>query len=78
MLHRPIRWILVCLLAVATTGCSVIGPEAIRGGRLAYNESVQVTGDQELPTGFNYFGSVGISYSFGSIFNQVVNARFGN
>ena len=37
-----------------------------------------LTGDQELPTGFNYFASVGVSYSFGSIYNQVVNARFGD
>ena len=37
-----------------------------------------LTGDQELPTGFNYFASLGLSYSFGSIYNQVVNARFGN
>ena len=37
-----------------------------------------LTGEQELPTGFQYFVSVGVSYSFGSIYNQVVNARFGN
>ncbi len=37
-----------------------------------------LTGDRELPTGFQYFASVGLSYSFGSIYNQVVNARFGN
>ena len=37
-----------------------------------------LTGDQELETSFSYFGSVGLSYSFGSIYNQVVNARFGN
>lgn len=37
-----------------------------------------LTGDQELPTGFQYFGQLGLSYSFGSIYNQVVNARFGN
>ena len=36
-----------------------------------------LTGDQELPTGFQYFVSLGVSYSFGSIYNQVVNARFG-
>ncbi len=29
-----------------------------------------------LATGFRYFGSVGISYTFGSIFNNVVNPRF--
>ena len=37
-----------------------------------------LTGDQELATSFNYFASVGVSYTFGSIYNQVVNARFGN
>ncbi|MEO0557186.1 MAG: hypothetical protein AAF170_03270 [Bacteroidota bacterium] len=37
-----------------------------------------LTEQQELATGFDYFTSVGITYSFGSIFNQVVNARFGN
>ena len=28
-------------------------------------------------TGFTYFGQIGIRYSFGSIFNNVVNPRFG-
>ncbi|GAB5533964.1 MAG: hypothetical protein Rubg2KO_02130 [Rubricoccaceae bacterium] len=37
-----------------------------------------LTQQQELATGFNYFAQVGFSYSFGSIYNQVVNARFGN
>ncbi|PAP78097.1 hypothetical protein [Rubrivirga marina] len=37
-----------------------------------------LTGDQELPTGYQYFVSVGFSYTFGSIYNQVVNARFGD
>jgi len=37
-----------------------------------------LTQQQELATGFNYFASAGFSYSFGSIYNQVVNARFGN
>ena len=29
----------------------------------------------ELATGSSYYASVGLSYSFGSIFNQVVNPR---
>jgi hypothetical protein len=33
---------------------------------------------KELATGYRYFFVVGISYSFGSIFNNVVNPRFGN
>ncbi len=37
-----------------------------------------LTNDQELATSFSYFGRVSVSYSFGSIYNQVVNARFGN
>ena len=33
---------------------------------------------RELETSYDYWGSVGISYSFGSIYNNVVNPRFGN
>ncbi len=33
---------------------------------------------QELETSYNYWGSIGISYSFGSIYNNIVNPRFGN
>ena len=32
---------------------------------------------RQLRSGFNYFTSVGLSYTFGSIFNNVVNPRFG-
>jgi len=32
---------------------------------------------QQLATGYSYFVAFGISYSFGSIFNSVVNTRFG-
>lgn len=31
----------------------------------------------QLETSFNYFTSIGFSYQFGSIFNKVVNPRFG-
>ena len=33
---------------------------------------------QALATGYRYFTSFGISYRFGSIFNNVVNPRFGS
>ena len=33
---------------------------------------------KELATGYRYYFSVGVSYSFGSIFNNVVNPRFGS
>jgi hypothetical protein len=32
---------------------------------------------RQLETGYSYFVSIGVSYSFGSIFNSVVNPRFG-
>lgn len=33
---------------------------------------------QELATAYDIMGSVGLSYTFGSIYNNVVNPRFGN
>ncbi len=33
---------------------------------------------QQLATSFSYYSSVGITYTFGSIYNNVVNPRFGN
>ncbi|MBL0171024.1 MAG: hypothetical protein IPP90_09885 [Gemmatimonadaceae bacterium] len=32
---------------------------------------------RQIRSGYNYFGSVGLSYTFGSLFNNVVNPRFG-
>ena len=37
-----------------------------------------LTQQRELATGYQYFMGLGLSYTFGSIFNPVVNARFGN
>ncbi len=36
------------VLLALLSGCAIVGPPAIRDGRLAYNEAVQVTTDQEL------------------------------
>ena len=33
---------------------------------------------KELATRFEYFTSFGLTYTFGSIYNNVVNPRFGN
>jgi hypothetical protein len=41
------------------------------------NEEILVR-QLELATGYQYEFSVGISYSFGSIYNNVVNPRFRN
>jgi len=33
---------------------------------------------REMATAYNYWGSMGVSYTFGSMYNNVVNPRFGN
>ena len=47
----------------------------VKGGASA--EEI-LTRQKELETQYSYFTSFGISYTFGSIFNNVVNPRFGN
>ncbi|MCX7874867.1 MAG: hypothetical protein N2321_01730 [Melioribacteraceae bacterium] len=37
-----------------------------------------LTQRRQLETSFSYWGGFGISYSFGSIYNNIVNPRFGN
>lgn len=36
-----------------------------------------LTRQQQLATGYSYWGGLGLSYTFGSIFSSVVNPRFG-
>jgi hypothetical protein len=33
---------------------------------------------KQLSTQYDYFGSIGLRYTFGSIFSNVVNPRFGS
>ena len=33
---------------------------------------------RQLETSYNFFAGVGLSYTFGSIFNNIVNPRFGS
>jgi hypothetical protein len=33
---------------------------------------------RQLETSYSYWGSIGVSYTFGSIFNNIVNPRFGS
>jgi hypothetical protein len=35
-----------------------------------------LVGEQQLPTSHQYSFSIGLSYTFGSIYNAVVNSRF--
>jgi len=37
-----------CVIACLLTGCTAVGPNAIRSGRLAYNEAITETNNQQL------------------------------
>jgi hypothetical protein len=41
------------------------------------SEEEVISGRRELPTTYNYSATVGLNYTFGSIYNNIVNARFG-
>ncbi len=42
------------------------------------SEEEILLGNVRLPTSFEYGMSVGLSYTFGSIYNNIVNPRFGS
>jgi hypothetical protein len=46
----------------------------IAAGDLSLEETLLQ--QKELQSGYNYFASVGLNYSFGSIYNTIVNPRF--
>ncbi|MEM7624545.1 MAG: hypothetical protein AAF333_02835 [Planctomycetota bacterium] len=48
LISRAILILAALCATIGMTGCTVVGPESIRSGRLSYNEAVQVTSDQEL------------------------------
>ncbi len=58
-------------------GASIIHDQLglVKGGATAEEVLLQ---RKELATQFQYFTSFGFSYTFGSIYNNVVNPRFGN
>ena len=46
---RPLRHVaVVCLLSVLLASCSVVGPASVRSGRLAYNEAIIETDNQQM------------------------------
>jgi hypothetical protein len=48
----------------------------IAAGNLTLEETLLA--QKQLQSGYNYYFSVGLSYSFGSIYNSIVNPRFDN
>ncbi len=48
----------------------------IAAGNLSLEETLLA--QKQLQSGYNYYFSIGLSYSFGSIYNSIVNPRFDN
>ena len=42
------RAALLCVFCALFNGCAVVGPDAIRGGRLAYNQAITETNNQQM------------------------------
>jgi hypothetical protein len=45
---------------------------------VGYSDEELLLQKKEMETSYSYWSSVGLSYTFGSIYNNVVNPRFGN
>ena len=54
---------------------SLFGQASLPRGNLSDQERLLRL--RQLATSYNYFMQIGLSYSFGSIFNNIVNPRFG-
>lgn len=48
--HHPrgLLFLAACALFLVMTGCTIVGPDAIRSGRLAYNEAITETNNQQM------------------------------
>ncbi len=64
-------------LSLRLSGSATLVRDQLNLPALDPSDEEVLTQQRELATSFRYFASVGVSYSFGSIYNQVVNRRFG-
>lgn len=46
--HRPLAALVLAALAAAGLGCNVIGPRSLRVGRMAYNQAINITNNEQL------------------------------
>jgi hypothetical protein len=64
-------------LSINVWGSASLIRDQISLAKESVNQSTALLQGQQLPTAFSYWTSFGISYTFGSIFNSVVNPRMG-
>lgn len=64
-------------LSIQAWGAASLVNDQISLSKAVANNDAVLLGGRQLPTTFSYFSGIGINYTFGSIFNTVVNPRLG-
>lgn len=73
-----VSWRIVEGLSIRANASASLINNQISLARSTIRAEDALLGGRQLPTNFNYHSSLGISYTFGSINNSVVNPRFSN
>jgi hypothetical protein len=71
-----LSWRVIEGLSVQLNGQASLINNQISLARSTINPDQALLNGRQLPTTFNYYSSVGLNYTFGSINNSVVNPRF--
>ena len=77
-LNIDVSWRILQGLAVNIQGRASLINNQISLARSVIDPDTALLNGRQLPTNFNYYSSVGLSYTFGSINNSIVNPRFSN
>jgi hypothetical protein len=73
-----VSWRIIEGLLLRVTGSASLIRNQISLAKESGDPNQFLLNGRQLPTNFNYYSSVGLSYTFGSIKNSVVNPRFSN
>ena len=73
-----VSWRIIEGLLLRITGSASLIRNQISLAKESGDPNQFLLNGRQLPTNFNYYSSVGLSYTFGSIKNSVVNPRFSN
>lgn len=77
-LNLEVSWRIVRGLSFQINANASLINNQISLARSAIATDAALLNGRQLPTNFNYYTSMGLSYTFGSINNSVVNPRFSN
>lgn len=75
-LEMELAWRVVEGLSFRLNGSASLINNQISLARSSINTEDALLNGRQLPTNFNYYSSVGLNFTFGSINNSVVNPRF--